>query len=160
MWKTKTHGMTGTRIYKMWHNMRSRCKNPNATKYYLYGGKGISVCKEWDKSFIAFYNWAMNNGYNDKLTIDRINPDKNYCPENCRFATYEQQNEHLKTTILITFNNETHTIKEWSKITGISIKCLSARYERKWSIQRMLTEKTNTITKRDLKTGKFIKGGD
>lgn len=60
MWKTKTHGMTGTRIYKMWHNMRSRCKNPNATKYYLYGGKGISVCKEWDESFITFYNWAIN----------------------------------------------------------------------------------------------------
>lgn len=157
---SKSHGMTNTRIYKMWHNMRSRCKNPNATKYYLYGGKGISVCKEWDKNFIAFYNWAMNNGYNDNLTIDRINPNKDYCPENCRFATYKEQNSHLKTTVLITFNNKTHTISEWSEITKISIKCLQARYQRKWSIERMLNEKTNKTPKRDLRTGKFIKGGD
>lgn len=160
MWKTKTHGMTGTRIYKMWHNMRSRCKNPNASKYYLYGGKGIKVCNEWKNSFINFYNWATKNGYKDNLTIDRIDSNKNYEPNNCKFSTYEEQNSHLKSTILITFNNETHTIKDWSKITKISVNCLSARYLRDWSIKRMLTTKTINSIKRDKKTGKFLRGGD
>lgn len=160
MWNNKTHGMTGTRIYRMWQNMKSRCNNPNASKFYLYGGKGIKVCDEWKNNFINFYNWATNNGYKDTLTIDRINSDKNYEPNNCKFATYEEQNSHLKSTILITYKNETHTIKEWSKITGLSVDCLSARYLRKWSIKRLLTEKTNIIVNRNKINGRFVKGGD
>lgn len=160
----KSHGMTGTRIYKMWHNIKSRCTNPNATKYYLYGGKGIKVCDEWLHSFENFYNWAMQNGYKDNLTIDRINSDKDYCPENCRFATFKEQNSHLKTTIIIEWNGKKMTLSQWSDYLGISYDCLSARYLRGWSIEDMFTTPTIKKIDRDTKNGKFkkhnSKGGD
>lgn len=91
--RNTTHGMSNTRIYNEWKGMRRRCSNPNTPKYKFYGGKGIKVCPEWDKSgdgFNSFYNWALSNGYQDDLTIDRIDENKDYCPENCRWITKEE----------------------------------------------------------------------
>ncbi|STP30711.1 Uncharacterised protein [Enterococcus durans] len=137
-WQIK-HGMSGTRIYKTWHNIRSRCKNPNASKYENYGGKGITICEEWDSSFENFYEWAMENGYEEGLTIDRIDATGNYEPGNCRWATYKEQNNHLSTNHLITFKGETHNITEWAEIVGLSKKCLSERIRRGWEVERALT---------------------
>ena len=89
----KTHGLSQSRIYNIWKGMRRRCNNPNAPKYNFYGGKGIKVCEEWNKTpegFENFYNWAIQNGYADNLTIDRIDPQGNYCPENCRWLTLSE----------------------------------------------------------------------
>jgi len=83
----KTHGMSNTRMYNIWKDMKRRCKNKNRNNYKHYGGKGISVCKEWDDNFINFYNWSINNGYKENLSIDRIDSDKNYTPENCQWIT-------------------------------------------------------------------------
>ena len=86
-----THGKTNTRLHTIWSDMKQRCGNPKDHFYYIYGGRGISVCDEWKNDFQAFYDWAIHNGYRDDLTIDRKNNDQGYCPDNCRWATWKEQ---------------------------------------------------------------------
>lgn len=90
------HGMTKTRLYKTWQNMKDRCYNIKADNYCFYGPVGITICDEWKNDFIKFRDWALLNGYSDKLTIDRINPKENYEPNNCRWATLEVQARNKK----------------------------------------------------------------
>jgi len=94
----ETHGLSDERLYTTWKNMISRCTNPNHVGYKNYGGRGITVCDEWINSLESFYKWAMNNGYEEGLTIDRINNDGNYEPSNCRWATYKQQANNKRTS--------------------------------------------------------------
>lgn len=82
------HGSCKTRLYRVWSNMRSRCDRKSSDNYKWYGGRGITYADEW-KDFAAFQNWALSNGYNDSLELDRINTDGNYTPENCRFITHQ-----------------------------------------------------------------------
>ena len=154
------HGMSGTKINKTYQNMKSRCYNPNSSKYYLYGGKGIKICElNKETGFINFYSWAMQNGYKEGLTIDRIDSDKDYEPSNCRWATYKEQNSHLKNNPfcgkIIEYNGEAHSLKKWSEIKNISYDALLCRYERNWDIKRML----ETPTGQYIRSGKYKKGG-
>ena len=116
--KDTTHGMRNTRIYYVWCALKKRCNNKNDKQFENYGGRGIKVCDDW-LSFEGFYSWAVSSGYRPGLTIDRIDNDGNYCPENCRWATMEEQNNNKRNSIYVTYNGETHTIGQWSKITGI-----------------------------------------
>ena len=88
---TKTHGQRQTRIYGIYTNMKSRCNNKNMSEYHCYGGRGIKVCEEWQKEPQAFIQWALNNGYKEGLSIDRINVNGNYEPDNCRWTDSETQ---------------------------------------------------------------------
>lgn len=89
------HGGKGSRLYNIWKNARQRCRNSKATDYSIYGGRGINFCAEWD-SFARFQEWAMANGYRDDLTLDRINPDGDYSPQNCRWATWKEQRHNQR----------------------------------------------------------------
>ena len=92
---SRTHGKAGSRIYSTWKSMRTRCNNQNTEAYKNYGGRGISICPEWD-DFQVFYSWAIKHGYSDILTIERVDVNGNYCPENCTFADAQRQSENRR----------------------------------------------------------------
>lgn len=139
----RNHGKSKTRIFRIWAHMRSRCNDPTNDHYNRYGGRGIKVCDEWYKDFMKFYNWSIANGYSDKLSIDRINNDKGYCPDNCRWATAKTQANNTSQNKRVEYNGETHTIAEWSDIVGIKQNTITYRLKRGWSVERTLTERVN-----------------
>lgn len=122
-----THGMTNTRLYHIWANMIQRCTNPNKPDYKYYGGRGITICDEWISSFQKFAEWAKDNNYDDTLTIDRINVNKGYYPDNCKWATKKEQANNTRTNCNITVNGITKTASEWSIETGESASVISER---------------------------------
>ena len=109
------HGKTGSRLYVIWSHMRHRCEYDWEYGYEHYGGRGITVCDEW-KEFEPFYKWAIESGYADNLTLDRIDVNGNYCPKNCRWATQKEQNLNKRTTVRIEYNGEFKTESEWADI--------------------------------------------
>ena len=92
----KIHGKSGTRLHRIWKAMHTRCYNPNFFAYKYYGGRGITICRGWQNDFQAFYDWAMANGYRDDLSIDRIDTNKGYSPDNCRWTTMAEQNKNKR----------------------------------------------------------------
>lgn len=124
------HNKTNTRIYRIWANMKARCYNENSKNYSYYGLRGITVCNEWENDFQSFYNWSMENGYKDNLTIDRVDNDGNYEPNNCRWATRIEQANNKRSSIRVKYMELDLTIAEWSKITKINRYTLYDRYEK------------------------------
>jgi hypothetical protein len=140
----RVHGLNNHRLFRIYHHMKQRCQNERNTHYFNYGGRGISVCAEWASSFRAFYNWSMANGYQPELTLDRINVNGNYEPENCRWATREIQANNTTTNIFITHSDETLTLKQWSKKLNLDYNLVKARHRRGWSVSRMFTPHQKT----------------
>ncbi len=137
----KKHGLSNSRLFRIWCHMKDRCYNQNHIEYHRYGGRGISLCESWKNDFISFHNWAIENGYNDTLSIDRINIDGNYCPENCRWATTKMQNNNRSTNHYITYKNKTQSLSQWADEIGIKSSVLQNRINRyHWDIERALTE--------------------
>lgn len=124
------HGLCRTRLSSIYHTMKTRCNNPNCNAYKYYGARGISLCPEWHNDFMNFYNWAIANGYADDLTIDRIDVNGNYCPENCRWVTPYEQGRNTRKNRWVTINGETHILNDWAKILGINRKTLSDRLDK------------------------------
>lgn len=138
-----THGQTKTRLYRIWFNMKCRCHKETAPDFHRYGGRGITVCDEWRNGFQPFYDWAMANGYRDDLSIDRIDSNGNYCPENCRWEDSKTQNNNTRRNHYVTYNGETLTISQWAERCGISRNTLHSRITKYgWSVERALTEGT------------------
>lgn len=135
-----THGKSKTRLYRIWHGMKTRCNLVQDKRYKDYGGRGIKVFHEWDTNFLSFYNWAIANGYKDNLSIDRIDNNGNYCPENCRWASAKQQMNNTRYNHLVEYNNEVKTVREWAKTLNIPEQRLYHRLNDGWPIKDALTK--------------------
>lgn len=123
-----THRMSNTRLYKIWKGIKTRCYNSNSKTYQYYGARGIKMCDEWANDFIPFYEWSMANGYTDELSIDRIDPDWHYCPENCRWITMQEQQRNKNNTVYINYNNTEYTMGQLADYYGCRYYDIHYRY--------------------------------
>jgi len=135
----------GNRLYNIWYNMIRRCNNRDAKDYKNYGAKNIKVCKEWEKDFYTFYDWAINNGYNDTLTLDRINNNSNYRPDNCRWVTMLEQHRNYSQNRNYTINGETKCLTEWCEVFDINYTTVIYRLSKHMSIVDALTKPINVL---------------
>jgi len=133
---TTKHGMTKTRIFKIWAGIRKRCNNSKCESYKHYGGRGIVISEKWD-NFIDFYN-DMKEGYADDLSLDRIDPNGNYEPGNCRWATSKTQNRNRRNNNVITFNNESKTLSEWAELSGNNYTVINYRIRKGWDVEKAI----------------------
>lgn len=133
-----THNLSKSRLYEIWCAIKNRCLNKNLKTYKNYGGRGITVCQEWLNDFKMFYDWAINNGYSDSLTIDRINNDGNYEPDNCRWASIKTQANNRRTCKTFTYNGVTKNYKQWCEFLKINYKTFYSRISRGWKIENAL----------------------
>lgn len=124
-----THGMSNSRLYNIWSKMKDRCDNPNIKLYKYYGERGVFICDEW-LNFENFRDWALSNSYEDGLSIDRINNNDGYYPENCRWVDAITQSNNRRSNHNVSWHDETHTIAEWARIFGISYSLLWQRIRR------------------------------
>ncbi len=118
------------RLYQVWQDLKQRCYNPNNKYYYRYGGRGITVCEEWQTDYEPFYTWAIKNGYKRGLQIDRIDRDGNYEPSNCRWVSAKVNTDNRDATIMLTHKGKTRPLSEWSRITGTPLTTIRDRYRR------------------------------
>lgn len=133
------HNASNTRLYNIYLAIKNRCLLKSCSNYKRYGGRGIKVCQEWIDNFENFREWSISNGYNDQLSIDRIDNNGNYCPENCRWTTVKEQANNRKSNVILTYNGISQTIMQWSEEINIPYMTLRARIERGWSVQKALT---------------------
>ncbi len=136
--KNQQHGMTKERIYRIYRCMKTRCYNPNDSSYKDYGGRGITICDEWNNDFLSFYEWSMKNGYAENLSIDRIDNDGNYEPSNCRWATSQMQADNKRNVIKFVLDGKERTLRELSEEYGVNYRTLHARIKRGMLIDEAL----------------------
>lgn len=146
--KTKRHGMTGTRLNRIWKNMKDRCSESakGTWRGRNYADRGISVCDEW-KDFQSFAKWAMENGYEDNLTIDRIDTNGNYEPSNCRWATTKEQANNKRTSRFVEYRGKRCTVSELAEIVGINKRTLITRLNNGWSVEDAVSRPVRLRTK-------------
>ncbi len=146
------HGISKTHIYRTYTSMIRRCYDKKDDQYALYGGRGITVCKEWynpnynngydPECVLNFYNWSINcKTYNDLYTLDRIDPNSNYCPENCRWEDSNIQANNKRNTMYITYNGETQTAGNWEKIKGLTHGNIRNRLKRGWDLEMAINKR-------------------
>jgi len=136
------HGEGGTPLYKVWQDMKQRCHNKNDYHYVWYGGRGIRVCQKWQNSYEAFRDWALANGYQENLTLDRIDNDGDYCPENCRWATRHQQAANRRN------NNEVVGVEQLSNGKGHKSWRATLQVDKKYVLRKSFKVKEEAIAAR------------
>lgn len=134
------HGYHKHKLYSILQGMKDRCYNKNNSNYHRYGGRGIKVCDEWRFHPEKFIEWSFSNGYIDGLSIDRIDNDWDYCPENCRWADRLTQSRNRSTNVMIEFGGKKMCLTDWSKELGMKKDTLRGRFRMGWDIERAFTE--------------------
>ena len=132
------------RIAKILRGMRYRCKNPKYHDYHRYGGRGITVCEEWDKNTDSFIKWSLNNGYDSNKSIDRIDVNKGYSPDNCRWVDMNTQQNNRGNNIILSYKGEQHTIRDWADILGVEYEVIKDRYHKGWDVVDILEKPKNS----------------
>lgn len=132
------HGKRKTKIYRVFSEMKQRCYNKNHKDYKNYGARGIIVCSEWLDDFMNFYNWAMDNNYQEGLSIDRIDVNGNYEPDNCRWADRKTQSNNRRNNTSISYNGKTQTLAQWGEELGVDQHTISLRKRKGWSNKECL----------------------
>lgn len=132
------HGKCYDRIYGIYKAMIARCEKEYSSIYQYYGERGISVCQEWKNSFQAFYEWSINNGYKENLTIDRIETNGNYCPENCRWITMKEQNYNRRNSHKFEIDGVVYGMRELSSKIGISEQLIQSRLDHGWTLDEII----------------------
>lgn len=132
------HGETHTRLHKIWESMVARCEYQKHPYFGSYGGRGITVCDEWH-DYMVFREWAKTHGYLGHLTLDRVDNDLGYYPENCRWATMKEQQNNKRTSHRLTWRGETRTITEWAEYLGMNKTTIKERIRAGWSVDKALT---------------------
>lgn len=150
--RSRTHCESKTRLYKTWITMKTRCYNSKANNYKDYGGRGIKVCPEWKYDYQAFSDWSKANGYSDTLTIDRIDNDGSYAPDNCRWITSFEQQSNKRSNRVLVIDGVANTVTEWGRIYGIDPQAIWARLNRGWSDEDSVKKPSKKRRKRKEET--------
>jgi len=124
-----------SRLYSIWADILKRCQNINSQAYPNYGGRGIKVCDEWSKSFIAFRDWSLSNKYADNLEIDRIDNNGDYCPSNCRWTTRLINSRNKRSNRILEVNGEKQPLQFWAEKLGVPHGTIQKRINRGWSVE-------------------------
>lgn len=135
-----SRAFANTKIYSVWSSMKSRCHNPNHHAYQHYGGRGITVCDDWN-DVDSFGQWALANGYEEGLSLDRIDNSGNYEPSNCRWATDKEQHRNQRNNRVLDHNGESKPVSVWAEELGINNRTLLSRLRKGWSVQNTLETK-------------------
>ena len=147
--ENRTHGKKNTRLYRIWGDMKDRCFNQSAKDYPRYGGKGVNICEQWVNDFQSFYDWSIKNGYSDNLTLDRIDNNGNYEPDNCRWATMKEQCRNRSNTLIIEYKGEKRPLSEWCEILNIDYHSAHWRLKNGWSVQKSFETPTRKMRKKE-----------
>ena len=140
--KSRTkHGLSNDPLYIKWNSIKVRCYDPSCKSYKDYGGRGIKMCDEWKNSVDEFAKWAYSSGYNEDLTIERIDNNGDYCPENCRWVTKMEQAKNRRSNYKIAYNGKTQDLTDWCKDLGLDYKLIHNRIHKShWSFERAISE--------------------
>jgi hypothetical protein len=127
-----------SRLYSIWTDIKKRCNNTNTRAYKWYGAKGVKVCETWENDFINFMNWSIKNNYSDELTIDRINSNGNYSPDNCRWVSMLVQNNNKSSNRLIEFENQQYTMSQLSRLLGVKYTTLVSKLNKGLTVKEII----------------------
>ena len=163
--RMRKHLLSGHRLYGIWTDMKKRCSNPSCKSFDNYGGRGIKVCPAWENHFQLFYTWSLLNGYSDNLSLDRIDVNGDYHPDNCRWVDRVTQANNCRTNHYLTYQGERKTIAEWARVLGMSDAVIRTRISKLgWSTEKALSTPVRKSFKKRCATYKkndcYFVGGD